>query len=196
MQNGEFMNWFFALELIICLPFIIVCAYGLITNDWVADARRKQEAEWNKKIQTLHDYRRDRFDIAGHWSMPYEEAVAILDCLDRGEFPIRFCEDGQFSGTKIVMLDEIKDFMRTNQEDGTRYWTHHLDQRRWAFSQNVSRHYFDDKAIDHFCNGEIEIRYQTQGDLPFETSKVMTFAEARKFMDETIKEVMKKWFHS
>lgn len=167
---------------IIIVILVAFCAYTLITGDLEEDARRKQQAGFDKKLDYLHGCRRDRFEFAGKYNTPYKYALEYLDRLERGEYPLR-SNDG-----KIFDLYNIEDYIAERIKDAK-----YLGKGRW-YSPAIFVNQFDEEARENFRQGKVTIGKDIT---MYEKARLMTFAEARGYMNTMIRKEMDRiWKNS
>lgn len=160
----------------IIVPIILLIAIcTLLSIEQERNSQKKEQEEYNRRLDWLHGCKRDRFDFAGINNTPYEEALAILEKLERGEYPIK-SNDGE-----IFNLYNIEDYI-AEQMGKAKYF----GKGRWSFPVIFVDKY-DAEMRENFRQGKVTVGKDYT---MYERAQLMTFAEAREYMDNMIRKEM------
>jgi len=182
---GEIMNVITVIITLLLFAGFIVCVWALIHTDFDAERRQKEQAEWNKKLEYLHGCKRDRFQFAGKTDVPYQDALDILEKLERNEYPVRL-PDG-----KTFNLCDVEDYIAERRKEIK--WTTYGNKRHLDTPMMWVDRYSDETRED-FRHGLVQVGKDIT---MYEAPRRMTFAEARTYMDQMIRKEMDRiWKNS
>ena len=163
--------------IIFAIVMFAICTIGFSTHYSETEKQKRNQTVFEKRLDYLHGCRRDRFDFAGKANTPYQDALAALDRLERGEYPIKG-NDG-----KIFNLYDIEDYI-TDQEKRKKYLGKGVTYRPAIF---VDR--YDSGTREYFRQGKVMVGKDIT---MYEKPQLMTFAAAREYMAGKIREEMKR----